>query len=218
MKRTDNIRRAKSDSCLSRVMPHKTKTRNRLCFAFVAAGLVALWLCLWGSFSPSYSEEVLVPTFGEGKVHVTLYTDYFCGPCKKMEPDVEPLLRSLLERKVATITLVDTPFSKLTPRYARYFLYAMNAKKDFEGALAVRRILNDASNMGIDSPEKLEALLKEKGIPLKPFDPKPSFMVLTKLIKENDVKTTPTCVIERDGKKEKVSGSSDILKALKELK
>jgi hypothetical protein len=217
MQRTDNIRKNMTDICFPWFMPQRTKMKAGLSFVVVAAGLGALWLCLWGFLTPSYSEEVLVPTFGEGKVKVMLYTDYFCTPCRKMESDVEPLLRSLMERKVATITLVDTPFSKLTPRYARYFLYALNARKDFEAALAAKRALDDAASQGVESPEKLEAFLKEKGIPLKPYDPKPSFLFLSNLIKANDIKTTPTCVIEKDGKKETFAGGPAILKALKEL-
>ncbi len=72
--------------------------------------------------------ETVVPAFGEGKINVRLYTDYFCPPCKDMEPDIEPVLAELVREKIIRLTFVDTPFYRSSSLYARYFLYAMNEK------------------------------------------------------------------------------------------
>jgi thiol:disulfide interchange protein DsbA len=45
--------------------------------------------------------------FGKGKVEVKLYSDYFCGACKNLEPNVEYLIADLVQRNIITITFVD---------------------------------------------------------------------------------------------------------------
>lgn len=35
-------------------------------------------------------QDTPFPTYGSGAVQVRLYTDYFCPPCRKMEPEAEP--------------------------------------------------------------------------------------------------------------------------------
>ncbi|MCX5827812.1 MAG: thioredoxin domain-containing protein [Deltaproteobacteria bacterium] len=158
------------------------------------------------------------PTYGAGVIQVRLYTDYFCPPCRAMEPPVEPVLRNLLKRKVITLTLVDVPLHRYSPLYAQYFLYALMGKNDLEHALRVRNILFEAAtNTHITTKEQLEEIFKSKGIPFAVFDPKPAFNRYNGLITEEGIKSTPTCVIIRGGKKETFTGSQDILKALKHL-
>ena len=162
--------------------------------------------------------ETVMPSFGEGKTSVRLYTDYFCPPCRQMEPDIEPLLKELVRDKIITLTFVDTPFYRYSSLYVRYFLYAINEKKDLEHALYVRRSLIEAAKKGLDSAQKLEAFLKEKKIAFKPFDPKPVFDSLSRHLKEDGIDATPSCVIESNGKTSKYGGAGNITDALTALR
>jgi len=158
------------------------------------------------------------PTYGAGAIQVRLYTDYFCPPCRAMEAPVEPVLRDLLKRKIITLTLVDTPFNRYSPLFARYFLYALKGKNDFEHALKVRNILFEAAtDAQITTKEQLEEIFKSKAIPYAAFEPKPVFNRYNVLITEDNIRSTPTCVIIRGGKKETFVGNQDIVKALKHL-
>lgn len=162
--------------------------------------------------------ETVMPSFGDGKTKVRLYSDYFCPPCRQMEPDIEPLLKELVKDRIITLTLVDTPFYRYSSLYVRYFLYAINEKKDLEHALYVRRSLIEAAKKGLDSAQKLEGFLKEKKITLKPFDPKPVFDSLARHLKEDGIDATPSCVIESNGKTSKYSGAGNITDALTALR
>ena len=94
----------------------------------------------------------------------------------------------------------------------------MNEKREFERALATRGALMEAAKQNVSEPGRIEALLAGKGIGLKPFDTKPVFDVFSKSLKDDVITSTPTCVIENFGKKEKVSGKADIINALKGLR
>jgi hypothetical protein len=158
------------------------------------------------------------PTYGAGAVQVRLYTDYFCPPCRAMEPPVEPVLKDLLKRKMITLTLVDIPFRRYSPLYAQYFLYALKEKNDLEHALKVRNILFEAAaNTHVTTKEQLEEIFKSKMITFTAFDPRPAFSRYNVMITEDNIRSTPTCVIIRGGKKEAFAGTQEILKALKHL-
>lgn len=171
-------------------------------------------------FAPctGHSAETPIPSFGEGKVKVRLYTDYFCPPCREMEAGLEPVIGELVRSKIVNLIFADTPFYKHSALYARYFLYAVNEKKELEYALFVRRALIEAAKNRVDSAERMEAALKEKGIKLKPFDPKQVFTALTNHLKEDQIDATPSCIVEKDGKKNKYVGAGDIISALNQLK
>ena len=163
-------------------------------------------------------QNIPFPTYGSGAIHVRIYTDYFCPPCRGMEPAVEPVLKDILKRNVITLTLVDTPFNRNTPLYVRYFLYALNAKNDPDHAIRVRNILFDAAtNKHISTKERIEELFKSKKIPYTAFDPKAAFDRFNALIKDDNIHATPTCVIVRGNEKEYAIGGEDIVKALKRL-
>lgn len=171
---------------------------------------------LTGGVVPARGEPF--PTYGTGPIQVRIYTDYFCPPCRAMEPEIEPLLRKLIDRGIITLTLVDTPFSKYSPLYARYFLYAQNRRDSFEHALTVRNTLFEAAaNRHFTTKERIEGLFKSKGIPFTEFDPARAFDRYNALIKEDHVDATPSCVIMRSVRKEKFVGGPDIIKALKGL-
>lgn len=183
------------------------------------AGGILVALAVWGFISVGMSSaQDLFPTYGAGAVQVRFYTDYFCPPCRAMEAPVEPIFRDLLKRKVITLTLVDVPFHRHSPLYAQYFLYALKGKNDFEHTLKVRNILFDAAaNTQVTTKEQVEEILKNKRIPYTVYDPKPSFSRYNALITEDGIRSTPTCVIIKGGKKEVFVGGQDILKALKQL-
>jgi len=173
-------------------------------------------LILMGGYARG--QETPFPTYGSGAVQVCIYTDYFCPPCRGMEPAVEPLLRDLIKRNVIRVTLVDTPFYRHSALYARYFLYALNVRNDFEHALKVRNILFDAAARNdVTTQEGIEELFKSKGIPYSDFEPKSVFDRYNALIKQDKIDTTPTSVIIRAGKKEKFVGGPDIINALKAI-
>ncbi|MCX5828577.1 MAG: thioredoxin domain-containing protein [Deltaproteobacteria bacterium] len=194
----------------------KTDMKFKGCFS--SALLAAISIVFFLTSGYARGDEMPFPTYGAGAVQVRIYTDYFCPPCRGMEPALEPMLRDLIKRGMIQLTLVDTPFSKYTPLYARYFLYALNAKNDFEHALLFRNTLFDAAtNRHFTTKERLEEIFKGKGIPWQAFEPKPAFDRYNSLIKEDNVDATPTCVIIRAGKKEKFVGGPDIINALKAM-
>ena len=184
----------------------------------VALGFLLCLLFFKGAASPVYADEVLLPTFGKGKVQVRLYTDYFCGPCSHMEPKIEPLLKNLVHRNVITLTLIDTPVHTLTPLYARYFLYIFNQDRKFDQALRSRALLFEAAGGKIGEKERLEDYLRAHEVKFKECDPRPTFEALSALIKEDKVTSTPTCVIINDGKKAAFTGEVQITNALELLK
>ncbi len=158
------------------------------------------------------------PAYGGGAVSVRLYTDYFCPPCRAMEPAVESILDTLLKKKSISLILVDVPFHRHSALYTRYFLYALKESNRWEHARKVRQLLMEAAaGDDIRTKEQLEQLFQRHGISWTVYDPKDVFNRFNKLIREDDVKSTPTCVIIRNGKKEIFVGSRDIPQALKRL-
>ena len=192
----------------------------RLKNAFVP-GLFAIMIIAGMIFAvdgPAEEQNVPFPSYGSGPVEVRLYSDYFCPPCRAVEPVVEPILKDLLEKKVIRLTLVDTPFHTYTPLYARYFLYALKENNEVDHAFRVRKILIKAStNKSITTKEQIEAIFKEEGIPYAVFDVKPAFDGYNVLLKEDNIKSTPTCVIVKNGQKRSFLGGTDIINALKSL-
>lgn len=184
--------------------------------AIIRTGSIWIVIILTGltAANLSYGEEIL-PTFGQGEIQVILYTDYFCPPCRSMEPDVEPILKDLMKTGKINLTFVDTPTSQITSLYARYFVYALNANREFEEALKARNALFEAAEKRIQEKVKLEEFLKEKGVPWKPVDITPAFNFWNRYLKDDNVRSTPSCVVKRGENKEIKVGSLEILNSLK---
>jgi thiol:disulfide interchange protein DsbA len=180
-------------------------------------GLILFTIFFKGSVTPAYAEDIFMPSFGTGKIQVLLYTDYFCNPCRALEPKIEPLLIDLVKENTITITFIDTPIHPQTTFYAKYFLYILNENKDFKHALRARTVLFEAAKEKIKNKEKLEAFIKKKCITFKPFDTKATLNIFTKSLKTDKIKATPTCIIFREGKKNTFTGR-DIKSALEQLR
>jgi thiol-disulfide isomerase/thioredoxin len=196
------------------------RARKWIAIVSMALALILFPLFFEGSLTPSYAEEasISVPVFGQGKASVRIYTDYFCPPCRAMEPDVEPILLDLLKNNKINLTFIDTPFYRYSSLYARYYLYAVNEKREIGHALAVRNVLIDTAGKDITDPVQIEKALADKGKKIKLFDPQPILELYGKALNEDAIKSTPTCVVENNGKKEKATGKADIIKVLKALK
>jgi uncharacterized membrane protein len=188
---------------------------------FVTAALFLgfiLFLVLFeGSTTPVYAADSLLPSFGNGHVKVRLYTDYFCKPCSALEPKLEPLINDLVKKGIVNITFIDTPVHKETTLYAKYFLYILQEKKELNFALRARAILFEAAKQNITYSKKLEAFIQQKGLRLKLFDVKSALGVLSSYLNEDSIKSTPACIIENKGKKERFTGD-DIVKAIEDLR
>ena len=160
------------------------------------------------------------PAYGSGAIQVRLSSDYFCPPCRSLEPSVEPLLKELLKKKKIVLTFVDVPFHTGSSLYAKYFLYALVKKNNVDYAMRVRNILFEAASSQKDliATEQVEELFRRQGIAYGAVEPLAVFASFNALIKEDEIQSTPTCVIIRQGRKEKFVGKPDILNALINLK
>jgi protein-disulfide isomerase len=186
---------------------------SKVIFVFTLLGIMTV------GFYPDAGAQTLFPTYGTGAIQVRLYTDYFCPPCRGMEPAIEPLLRNLIDKKVIQLTLIDTPFNPHSPLYARYYLYAWKAKSDFEHALMARNALfGAAAGNLVTTDREIEKLFKGRGITYAAFDTKQIFKRYNDLIKEDKINQTPSCVIISKGKKETFIGGAGIVNALKGLR
>ncbi len=160
----------------------------------------------------------LLTTFGDGKITIRLYADYFCGPCSFLEPRLEGIVERLVKKNLVNITFIDVPFSKYSSLYVRHFLYSLNEKKTLENALKTRTVLFNAAKEKITEPSNLEAYLLKNGIRIKPFDPKDIYEIFERYLnKEDNINATPSCVTLRGDKKETYKGANDIIKALESL-
>ncbi|MEW6215355.1 MAG: hypothetical protein AB1478_09195 [Nitrospirota bacterium] len=204
------------------------RTKKVLIIISIVIGFIMFSFLFESSVTPVYAEErrftinvpedILLPSFGNSQVKVRLYTDYFCGPCKSLEPQLEHIITDLVKKNIITIAFIDTPIHAKTTLYARYFLYILNEKNELVRALRARAVLFDAAKNKITEKEKLEAFLRKKGVKFKPFDTKPTFSVLSSYLKEDRIDATPTCVICSGGKKDRFTGPLDIIKALNRLR
>lgn len=166
----------------------------------------------------THGENTPLPSFGKGPTAVRIYTDYFCPPCRNMESSLEPLIADLIKEGKTQVTFVDAPFSSNTILFARYFLYSLAAKGDFDSALSARNALFEAAEKGVVQKDRLEELLDQKRISFKIWNLTPVFNFWNGLLKEDKIRSTPSCVIVNGEKKETFVGSLNILKALENLK
>ena len=65
---------------------------------------------------------------------------------------------------------------------------------------------------------QLVTLLAEKGIGLKPIDPAPAYNLWNRLLQEEQIRSTPSCVIIHGEEKKAYKGSLEVTKALEILR
>jgi len=165
---------------------------------FVILGYIFIILTFSGSATPAYgADKSLVPSYGHGKYELIVFTDYFCPPCQLLESDIDPALTEFLSRGGVRVTFVDLPIHKETPLYTRYFLYAARAGTSFESVLYARRVLFSlARKRSALSEEELKMALNLQNVPFTPYDLKPVYPALNKIIGTYKAKSTPTCIIK----------------------
>ena len=166
--------------------------------AFVVLGYIFLILTFSGSATPAYgAEKSIVPSYGSGKYELIIFTDYFCPPCQSMESEIDPAVKEFLSGGGVRVTFVDLPIHKETRLYARYYLYAAKAAKNYENVLNARRVLFSlARNHTAQTEDELKKALKAEGIPIAVYDLSPVYPALNKIINKYQAQSTPTCVIK----------------------
>ena len=194
------------------------RNRKALIVLTAAAGLLFFLLFFSGSVTPVYAADPALPAFGRGPVEVRLYTDYFCGPCSDEEAEVISLISELVGKNLIRVLFIDTPVHPETVLFAGYFLAALNAKNDFPQAVAAREALFEAARKEITQKEALEAFLKTKGVIFLPYDTAPIFKIFGNYLKEDQIRSTPRCVILGPQGKKTLIGKDEIPKGLRELR
>jgi len=194
------------------------RNRNALAALAAAAGLLFFLLLFSGSATPVYAAEPVLPSFGRGTVEVRLYTDYFCGPCSAEEAEVISLISELVGKNLIRALFIDTPIHPETVLFAGYFLTALNAKNDFPQVVAARGALFEAAGKKITEKEALEAFLKTKGVTFQPYDTAPVFKIFGNYLKEDRIRSTPTCVILGPQGKQTLTGKDEIVTGLRGLR
>jgi len=196
---------------------------NKLPLLFVSVlGYLAIMLTFSGSVTPAYGQDKTgaIPSLGKGKYEIVMFADYFCPPCRRIDTKAEPLLKELLATGKVKIKFVDVPFHSATPIYAKYYLYAVNANGGANSVLHVRKILFDAAqDKHVQTEDALVVYLKEQKIFWKVLDEKSIFPIMSVKIKENEVHSTPTCVIKYSAKDvKKYVGDEEIWDGLTKFK
>jgi hypothetical protein len=206
----------------------KTRSITWTAALFVLMVFVLFPLVSTGQVSGAASLQVkenLIPSLGSGKVKVRFYTDYYCAPCRVLEPKIEPVIMDLLKRNAITITFIDAPFHKYSSLYVKYFLFIYRERKDPAYVLKARNLLFEASKErtkeGVETitePVALENYLAKNGLRFQLYDVTPVFAALQGYLQEDRINLTPSCVIVNGDKKESFKGGADIIKALTAIK
>ncbi len=188
-------------------------------FMILLAGLFAAALFLTFSGGNSYGDDN-APVFscGQGPYELIIFSDYFCPSCQKIHKEFAGKIPELIDKGVR-VSFVDIPVYKLTPLYAKYFLFALNASPDCREALMARNFLCDkADRLGAITAEQLERDMKTEGIPFTPYDIRPSLDRYDVLIGKYEVHSTPTFVFIYSPKDIRIyTGSEKIRKGMAEL-
>ena len=189
---------------------------------FSLLGYLTILFTFSGTVTPAYGQDYTgsIPTLGKGTHEIIIFADYFCPPCMRIDTKAEPLLKKLLATSKVKITFVDVPIHTPTPIYAKYYLYAVNANPEANNVLHVRKILFEAAQVKqIQKEDALIIYLNEQNILWKVMDEKSIFSKLSTIIKENNIKSTPTCVIRYSANDTKIFvGDEEIWKGLNALK
>jgi thiol-disulfide isomerase/thioredoxin len=201
-------------------LPPLMRTRLPLIF-FLVLGYIFIVLTFSGSATPAYgAEKSSVPSYGSGEYELIIFTDYFCPPCQNLESELDPALKEFLSHGGVKVIFVDLPIHQETKLYAKYFLYSAKAARNYKKILHARRILFSlAKSRTALNEDDLEKALKEHKVSFTPYNLKPVYPLLNKIIATHKVKSTPTCVIKySDTDVRKYAGSFEIQNGLAMLR
>ncbi len=198
-------------------------TRSALKKAYLFLGLLLpvvfcyLFITFISTAPAVDGDRGIIPSYGKGPPEVYIFSDYFCPPCRALEPKLEPVLGELYEKGSVKITFVDTPMHRETPLFAKFYLYAAKAAPDYRAAVRARQVLfalaRKENVFWMD--ERIEEAFRKEKIAFTPFDFRTAQPELNRLLTEYGVDATPTCVILSPGTKaQKYTGAGDILKGL----
>lgn len=187
----------------------------------VLFGFLCITLTFTGSLTTVYgTESNIVPSYGSGPYQMLIFSDYFCQPCQNLEKWLDKEVQDLLGKGGVKVSFVDLPIYKLTPLYARYFLYAANASQSYKDVLLARKVLFEtASRIGAVTEPQLENALKARNVSLKPYDVRPVFKQYNDIVRKYQVRGTPNVVFVYSSTDiRKYPGEEDIKKGFSELR
>lgn len=193
----------------------KDSRLSAVCLKILLFGLLATLAPQAGT-----AAEEGVPSFGRGPQEVLVFSDYFCPPCRELEPRLEPVLDALYRQGKVKIRFVDTPMHRETPLFAKFYLYAAKATPDYGAAVRARQVLFALAGREnvFWMDERIEEAFRKEKIVYTPFDFRMVQPEINRLIREYRVDSTPTCVVVLTGEKpRKYAGADDILKGLQSL-
>ncbi len=202
----------------SLILKHKKSHRFWKHFGLIPWAVLLILYAGVAGLEAAGGEENPLSAFGSGAIKGRLYTDYFCPPCRDMEPSLEPLLLDLVKNGIIHLTFIDVPNSRNTALYANYFIYSLGEKKDIDSAIHARRTLFEAAEKKAVEKNQLVNLLMDKGIGLKPVDLNPVFNYWNRYLREDQIRSTPSCVIVQEDLKETHRGSLEVIRALEVLR
>jgi protein-disulfide isomerase len=205
----DNKNFGRNDS----VLYHASVIRKTVC----SIPAIIAFMVILSVTSFAVAEQSLVPSYGEGKYELFVFTDYFCPPCQGLEADMEPALKRLLATTGGVrVTFVDVPLHQYSLLYIKYFLYAANAGAKNKDILRARNILFSlAKSNTVTTEDDLANALRKQRVAFKPYDLKNVFAALTEIVRKHNIRSTPTCIVKySDTDVRKYTGGDEIKKGL----
>ncbi|MDR2861366.1 MAG: thioredoxin domain-containing protein [Syntrophobacterales bacterium] len=192
-----------------------SKKRLILSLAMIPVGFLVFFFFFQSI--PLKTSDVGLPKFGQGSINVRLYSDYFCDPCQKLEPEAEKILYELVRDNKIHLVLVDVPINRNTPLYSSYYLTLAQQERSLDKIIHIRQLLFAAAKEKITDSQELAKYLEDRGIPKVTDLIDPSVEIL-QYMEEDDASSTPLLVVDRGKGKETYMGVKKILSTLEELK
>ena len=191
-----------------------------LIILLIVFGVIFTSFTFSGSVVPSYAEEIRSPSFGSEKARteIIIYSDYLCSACRKVDSQLNDILRKL--KNQVKIRFIDVPMHPGSLEYAKLFLYAwFESGNNLESALKVRDILFHEAQMHMPQNEVMRSLSLQ-GIPCKKDEDAAKMIfrqIYNPLLQTDQIRATPTMVIVKDNNRKSYIGGPDIMKAIEEV-
>ncbi len=147
-----------------------------------------------------------VPSIGKGQTCIRIYSDYFCPGCRKQEKEISALTQAVQQRqKDCKICFIDVPIhGEATQNYSAYFAACYCADPSARNLLGARQVLFGLAEDKIDERMSIEQALKRANLRFN-LDYGAIFQYFNeanRLIREDEIVSTPTVIIvRRNGKK-----------------